>query len=107
MSTTWDVYCLDCKKSLGIENLRNGLGLDAARALVASASAIAALGVCTPFFPVWFVEHVGHRLAPRDECGGVDGKCGARFTCGACGHDLKCQLVRGHQPAEPHSERGR
>lgn len=111
MSCDWDVYCVDCKKPLGIydanhalEEMRDIVKLAPDLALLGKASerlgislelAIGRFGVN----PKWFVEHEGHHLKPIDEYGVLDGKCPLVWKCLCCGTPKVCEKDEGHPGA--------
>jgi hypothetical protein len=106
LSTDWDVYCLDCDDSLGLDGTKSFV-----LALIRDAPALAELGESLKKLPdldieisvygrqiplSWFVLHGKHRLIAKDEYGHLDDECGARFKCGRCDVDSYCKRARGH-----------
>lgn len=105
MSTSWDVWCLDCEQGYGIKSETWGEGL---LKLVTFRRQIAELagsglrvdssqtGLRTQSIdPAWFAAHKHHRIVPRSEYGEIFGKCGRWALCNA-GHSHPCVLDAGH-----------
>jgi hypothetical protein len=84
LSTDWDVYCLDCDDSLGLDGTKSFV-----LALIRDAPALAELGESLKKLPdldidrqiplSWFALHGKHRLIAKDEYGHLDDECGVRF----------------------------
>jgi hypothetical protein len=107
MSTTWDVYCLDCNDSLGFDGTKSSVLV-----LIGDAPALALLYETFSSLPdldieiriygrqvalSWFAQHGKHRLIAKDEYGHLDDECGVRFKCGHCDVDSYCKRARGHE----------
>lgn len=102
MSCDWDVFCVDCQESLGIDNANHRDEL--MRWLVLQRDVIAAipgwLSVEYDDYRIdtqWFAKHAGHRLSPRDEYGYLDTQCRDDSICAHCGHRGHCLLEDGHE----------
>jgi hypothetical protein len=106
MSTDWDVYCLDCDESLGLNGTKSSVLV-----LIGDGPSLSELFESFKNLPnldieisvygrqvsrSWFAQHGKHRLIAKDEYGHLDDECGARFQCGHCDAQSTCKRVRGH-----------
>ena len=106
MSTDWDVYCLDCDDSLGLDGTKKAVSIliddgPALSQLFESFGRLSSLDIEVsvygrPIVLSWFGKHGKHRLIAKDEYGHLDDECGARFKCGHCFVDSYCKRARGH-----------
>jgi hypothetical protein len=106
MSTDWDVHCLDCDDSLGLDGTKNSVLVLIGDApslveLYETISSLPDLDIETRVYGrqialSWFGKHGKHRLIAKDEYGHLDDECGARFKCGHCDVDSYCKRARGH-----------
>lgn len=122
MSTDWNIRCVDCNDT-HIFNDANRM-CDLMVLLIEHAPAIAALapllkaspdvqfaagygGTYGSIDPSWFATHLGHRLRPIDEYGGLLGQCWKYLGCSECGATRHCALDDSHDgPCDPKATPG-
>ena len=107
MSRRWDVHCVTCTDTLRIgENTRDYQ----VNAVIASAGPLADLSKTMVGGDIevkgcyhwtldvdWFDKHRGHKLAPIDEYGTIDGNCRHPVHCYCChASSRRCVLLDGH-----------
>lgn len=108
MSAYWDVYCVDCKKELGLwGNHMVGPACDIAAdaAKLASVPGLTIDASATygfygergnMFSTDWFAEHAGHKIRAKNEYGDLSGTCGTTVDCDRCGSRGRCGGDPGH-----------
>jgi len=101
VSCSWDVFCVDCRVSAGMDNTNHEDEL--MRTLIKHRRAVAAVGELaaelwsldlvanTHYVPVlFFREHLDHVLRPISEYGTFDTTCGRDFVCPTCNDWVVC-----------------
>jgi hypothetical protein len=114
MSTSWDIYCLDCDAVADVSSNHDPIRQNELQPLIEHATAIAALapllldangwelltyGSSPTRAPVeWLASHAGHRLRMRNEYGEIEGQCRKKVRCEHCGQVQYgcCKLDVGH-----------
>ena len=120
MSTHWDIYCVDCDDSLGLnrsgatnhaeDTLADLLGHREALAAMAVVGDVNAVWRDTVYLDAsWFALHREHALAVQSEYGYLLCDCREVYKCPTCGtweqcrretgHDGDCAKVRDYDPS--------
>lgn len=116
MSTSWDLYCLDCEEPANVMSSHSPIRREELWPMLTHAAAIGGLvplldgddiyewRLANGFqhattVPIrWLAKHAAHRLRLRNEYGEIDGQCGKEVRCVRCKQVFygRCKLDIGH-----------